>query len=198
VPVIESRTGLERGLNCNLISLIRLLSSRASPIFAHIWYKCLIQPSSLSPLHFRINIELNLRSYRYEARASELAGNEDKESSNFVAGFLRPLSHSSPTIGIVSFVLLCVVFTLLSAAFLFLIGGLLLDALFSQDFSTWDPCPEFHLFTVDRAFGSFSYDEVKIIDAAWNLVVGRGLQALAAWACYKIFGMALLRITEKS
>ncbi|ERF68237.1 hypothetical protein EPUS_02693 [Endocarpon pusillum Z07020] len=54
------------------------------------------------------------------------------------------------------------------------------------------------IFEVNIAFGSFTYLQAKYLDAAWNLLVGKTSQALAAWICYKVFAMALLRITERS
>jgi hypothetical protein len=60
------------------------------------------------------------------------------------------------------------------------------------------PCPEPTAFSIDLPLGTLSYNAVKIIDAVWNLAVGRGLQVLAAWVCYKTFGMALLRITQQN
>jgi hypothetical protein len=60
------------------------------------------------------------------------------------------------------------------------------------------PCPEMTAFSIDFPFGSLSYNAAKVIDAVWNLTVGRGLQAFAAWVCYKIFGMAMLRITQQN
>lgn len=54
------------------------------------------------------------------------------------------------------------------------------------------------LFSVNLSFGSLTYLQAKYIDAAWNLLVGKTLQAVAAWICYKVFAMALLRITERS
>ena len=54
------------------------------------------------------------------------------------------------------------------------------------------------MFEVTLTSGSFTYLQAKYFDAAWNLLVGKTSQAVAAWACYKIFVMALLRITERS
>ncbi len=54
------------------------------------------------------------------------------------------------------------------------------------------------VFEVTLARGSFTYLQAKYLDAAWNLLVGKTSQAVAAWICYKIFAMALLRITERS
>jgi hypothetical protein len=64
-----------------------------------------------------------------------------------------------------------------------------------------DPCvaemTQVGMFEVNLPFGSFTYLQAKYLDAAWNLVVGKGLQGVAAWVCYKLFAMGLLKITEK-
>jgi hypothetical protein len=60
------------------------------------------------------------------------------------------------------------------------------------------PCPRQAAFSIDYPFGTLSYNAVKVIGAMWNLAVGRGVQLFAAWICYKIFGMAMLRITQQN
>ena len=40
-------------------------------------------------------------------------------------------------------------------------------------------------FTINIAFGKFSFSRVKIIDAAWDAVVGRGVQFVAALVAYQ-------------
>ncbi|RDW77887.1 hypothetical protein BP5796_05739 [Coleophoma crateriformis] len=60
-----------------------------------------------------------------------------------------------------------------------------------------NPCPQLTAFTVTLSFGSMSYNDAKLIDAIWNLGIGRGVQALAGWMSYKIFGMAMLRIMQQ-
>jgi hypothetical protein len=57
---------------------------------------------------------------------------------------------------------------------------------------------EVGMFGVNFAFGSFTYMQAKYLDAAWNLVVGKGLQAMAAWVCCKVFALGLLHVTEQS
>jgi hypothetical protein len=59
------------------------------------------------------------------------------------------------------------------------------------------PCPRQTTFSIDYPFGTLSYNAVKVIDAVWNLTVGRGVQVFAAWICYRIFGMAMLRVTQQ-
>jgi hypothetical protein len=60
------------------------------------------------------------------------------------------------------------------------------------------PCPRQTAFSIDYPFRTLSYNAVKVIDAVWNLAVGRGVQVFAAWISYKIFGMAMLRITQEN
>ncbi|KAL1793769.1 hypothetical protein ACET3X_008751 [Alternaria dauci] len=53
------------------------------------------------------------------------------------------------------------------------------------------------LFALDATFGRFSFSQVKAIDVLWDLVVGKGAQALAWWASYTVFCDALLRAIER-
>jgi hypothetical protein len=54
-----------------------------------------------------------------------------------------------------------------------------------------------NLFALDATFGRFSFSQVKTIDILWDLLVGRGAQALAWWASYTVFCDALLRVIER-
>ncbi|KAF2847268.1 hypothetical protein T440DRAFT_403933 [Plenodomus tracheiphilus IPT5] len=53
------------------------------------------------------------------------------------------------------------------------------------------------LFVLDSTFGRFSFSQVKVIDVAWDLFVGRGVQICAAWASYRAFSDALLLVIER-
>lgn len=53
------------------------------------------------------------------------------------------------------------------------------------------------LFVLDKTWGQLSFSTVKIIDVAWDILVGRGLQLLAWWAAYIVFSDALLRVIER-
>jgi hypothetical protein len=53
------------------------------------------------------------------------------------------------------------------------------------------------LFALDATFGRFSFSQVKAIDVLWDLLVGKGAQALAWWASYNVFCDALLRAIER-
>jgi hypothetical protein len=57
----------------------------------------------------------------------------------------------------------------------------------------WDP----HLyFTINIAFGSFYFSTAKIIDAAWDAIVGRGGQILAAVVAYRTLRRSLTLTME--
>jgi hypothetical protein len=53
------------------------------------------------------------------------------------------------------------------------------------------------LFVLDATFGKLPFSQVKTVDVAWDLLVGRGVQLLAWWASYKVFSNALLRVIER-
>lgn len=52
------------------------------------------------------------------------------------------------------------------------------------------------LLDITLGFGRLSFPSVKIIDVIWDVVVGRGGQALLAWLSYRILGQALLHSME--
>jgi hypothetical protein len=57
----------------------------------------------------------------------------------------------------------------------------------------WDP----HLyFTINIAFGEFRFSNVKVIDAAWDAVVGRGGQFVAAVVAYRTLHRSLTLTLE--
>lgn len=53
------------------------------------------------------------------------------------------------------------------------------------------------LFVLDHTFGTFAFSQVKIIDVAWDIFVGRGVQLMAWWVAYIVFSDALLRAIER-
>jgi hypothetical protein len=53
------------------------------------------------------------------------------------------------------------------------------------------------VFVLDQKFGKFSFSQVKIVDVAWDILVGRGVQLLAWWIGYNVFSDALLRAIER-
>lgn len=59
----------------------------------------------------------------------------------------------------------------------------------------WDPGL---FFTVNLAFGRFSFSTVKVIDAGWDTIIGRGGQALAAIMAYPTLRRSLTLTMDKS
>jgi hypothetical protein len=53
------------------------------------------------------------------------------------------------------------------------------------------------LFALDATWGRFSFSQAKTIDILWDLLIGKGAQALAWWATYNVFCDALLRAIER-
>lgn len=52
------------------------------------------------------------------------------------------------------------------------------------------------LFSVNMAFGNYSFTTVKIIDTIWNIAVARGLQIALAAGALAVYKMALMRAME--
>jgi hypothetical protein len=53
------------------------------------------------------------------------------------------------------------------------------------------------LFVLDATFGRFAFSQVKVIDVAWDVCLGRGAQLLAWYISYIVFSDALLRVIER-
>lgn len=53
--------------------------------------------------------------------------------------------------------------------------------------ATWRIMDSSYFFTPNLSFGAFTFTEVKVIDIAWDLIVGRGGQILLAWVNYRVF-----------
>jgi hypothetical protein len=53
------------------------------------------------------------------------------------------------------------------------------------------------LFVLDSTFGKFTFSQVKVLDVAWDVFIGRGVQLLAWWIAYIVFNDALLRAIER-
>jgi hypothetical protein len=56
-----------------------------------------------------------------------------------------------------------------------------------QPDATWRIMDSSYFFTPNLSFGSMTFTQVKVIDIAWDLLVGRGGQLLLAWVNYKVF-----------
>ncbi|KAK5133571.1 hypothetical protein LTR08_007610 [Meristemomyces frigidus] len=48
-----------------------------------------------------------------------------------------------------------------------------------------------------RSCTGYSFDQVKIIDLAWDVVLGRGGQALLAWSAYRLFRQVIAVLMER-
>jgi uncharacterized protein (DUF779 family) len=59
--------------------------------------------------------------------------------------------------------------------------------------SIWNPK---YIFTITIRIGSHSYTYVKIIDAIWDVVVGRGGQLILCWMAYRTFHKSLMYIMQ--
>lgn len=59
--------------------------------------------------------------------------------------------------------------------------------------SIWNPR---YIFTISIGFGSHSYTYVKIIDAIWDVVVGRGGQLILVWLAYRTFHKSLMYVMQ--
>lgn len=53
--------------------------------------------------------------------------------------------------------------------------------------ATWRIMDSSYFFTPNLSFGAFTFTQVKVIDIAWDLIIGRGGQVLLAWVNYRVF-----------
>lgn len=53
------------------------------------------------------------------------------------------------------------------------------------------------VFEINAPVARVSFATAKLIDLAWDLIVGRGGQIILAWLSYRVFTEALMRITEE-
>lgn len=53
--------------------------------------------------------------------------------------------------------------------------------------ATWRIMDSSYFFTPNLSFGAFTFTQVKVIDVAWDLIIGRGGQLLLAWVNYRVF-----------
>ncbi|KAH4191342.1 hypothetical protein HBH42_123790 [Parastagonospora nodorum] len=53
--------------------------------------------------------------------------------------------------------------------------------------ATWEIMDSSYFFTPNLSFGNMTFTQVKVIDIAWDLVVGRGGQLGLAWVNYRVF-----------
>lgn len=53
--------------------------------------------------------------------------------------------------------------------------------------ATWRIMDSTYFFTPNLSFGAMTFTQVKVIDIAWDLLVGRGLQMALAWVNWTVF-----------
>jgi hypothetical protein len=53
--------------------------------------------------------------------------------------------------------------------------------------ATWRIMDSSYFFTPNLSFGSMTFTQVKVIDIAWDLLIGRGGQLLLAYVNYRVF-----------
>ena len=53
--------------------------------------------------------------------------------------------------------------------------------------ANWRIMDSSYFFTPNLSFGSMTFTQVKVIDIAWDLLIGRGGQILLAWVNYRVF-----------
>ena len=53
--------------------------------------------------------------------------------------------------------------------------------------ATWRIMDSSYFFTPNLSFGAFTFTQVKVIDVAWDVIVGRGGQLLLGWVNYRVF-----------
>jgi hypothetical protein len=53
--------------------------------------------------------------------------------------------------------------------------------------ATWEIMDSSYFFTPNLSFGAMSFTQVKVIDIAWDLLVGRGGQLALAWVNWRVF-----------
>ncbi|EXJ55471.1 hypothetical protein A1O7_08398 [Cladophialophora yegresii CBS 114405] len=64
-----------------------------------------------------------------------------------------------------------------------------------QDYDIWELSG---LFQITLGFGNFSFSTAKIIDVGWDIILGRGGQALLAAIAFAVYSKALVRSMESS
>lgn len=62
--------------------------------------------------------------------------------------------------------------------------------------ATWEIMDSSYFFTPNLSFGAMSFTQVKVIDIAWDLLVGRGGQLALAWVNWRVFNEWLVWYAE--
>ena len=61
----------------------------------------------------------------------------------------------------------------------------------------YNPFSLSHAFQITLSFGRFTFSQAKTIDVAWDIVIGRGGQAILAYFTFRIFSGCLTRLLER-
>ena len=63
--------------------------------------------------------------------------------------------------------------------------------------ATWRIMDSTYFFTPNLSFGSMTFTQVKVIDIAWDMIVGRGGQMCLAWVNWRVFNEWLVWHLER-
>jgi hypothetical protein len=63
--------------------------------------------------------------------------------------------------------------------------------------ATWEIMDSSYFFTPNLSFGNMTFTQVKVIDVAWDLIIGRGGQMLMAWVNYRVFNEWVVGFMER-
>lgn len=63
--------------------------------------------------------------------------------------------------------------------------------------ATWEIMDSSYFFTPNLSFGAMTFTQVKVIDIAWDLIIGRGGQLALAWVNYRVFNEWLVWYAER-
>jgi hypothetical protein len=63
--------------------------------------------------------------------------------------------------------------------------------------ASWEIMDSSYFFTPNLSFGAMTFTQVKVIDVAWDLVVGRGGQVGLAWVNYRVFNAWIVGYMER-
>lgn len=108
----------------------------------------------------------------------------------------RLCSHALPTFMLLVLVATFPVFVLIASYPPWITGGCKPDGNFSLRTNSYNPWKG--RLSIDLSFGKFSFRTAKLIDVLWDIVIGRGGQAILAFFSYQAFTKAIIRCMETS
>lgn len=110
--------------------------------------------------------------------------------------FYRILSFTGPLVVII---LLCLVLKIVTKKDLYPVHEACRpDAGFYVGDNEYNIFASTGFFQITLAFGHFPFSTAKIIDVAWDVVVGRGGQGILVAICFLVYGKALVRSMEST